>query len=92
MALRLGIRRASELVPPRPLPAGAWLEPTAPARSPVRRGLGPWQIGTLAVAAIIVGLVLGAGAAMLVPQGGVLGITATPESTAGSTTSPTPVR
>ena len=60
IARRMGIRRASELVP------------TTRARSDRRAdrtGLSPVAIGVLAAAAIVAGLAVGTGMALIVPRG-----------------------
>ncbi len=95
-AKRLGISRAGDLAPKRAPAAGARTAagaaaggaagtaaaaPAATSTGRTRR-LSPVAMGVLAIAAIAVGLALGAGLAVLVPGNGALGSTAGPTVTA----------
>ena len=78
-AARLGLRRASDVAPPR-VAAGAWVRPNVVGEGSGRSGPGPLAIGLLALVAIVIGVLLGAGAAMIGPQGATLGIAGQPPS------------
>ena len=69
MARRIGIRPAGEVVPaPRAL-AGAWIEPSSASDSRPSARVGLVALGSLVVTAIVVGLAVGAGLAVIVPRG-----------------------
>jgi len=80
IARRLGIRRASEVAPARRVAAGAWLRPRTAAEGGGRTGPGRMMIGFLALVAIVVGVAIGTGMAMLGPHGGTPGMSGQPAS------------
>jgi len=80
MARRLGIRPASEVAPVRRVAAGAWVGPQPVAEGSGRTRPRRMMIGFLAVVAIVVGVALGTGMAMLGPHGGAAGIAGQPAS------------
>jgi hypothetical protein len=80
MARRLGIRRASDVVVVPRVAAGTWLRPAAVADGSGRTGPRRTVIGLLAVAAIVVGVALGTGLAMLGPHGAPIGFAGQPAS------------
>jgi hypothetical protein len=80
MARRLGMLRASEVVPDRRARAGAWVGPGPVVDRSGRSGPGRVMIGFLAVVAIVVGVAVGTGMAMLGPHGAAPGIAGQPAS------------
>jgi hypothetical protein len=80
MARRLGLLRSSEVVPDRRARAGGWMRPRTATEGSRHSGPGGMMIGFLAVVAIVIGIALGTGAAMLGPHGAAPGIAGQPSS------------